>query len=172
MTEATTREPARPATRAGRAIAALSDGMGTLAALSLVALLLLVGAEIVLRPLGHSLLVTDEMGAYLNAAIVFLGLAHTLRHGGFIRMEVLYDRLGPRTRRAATWAFLLASLLFAGLLTWLAWKHVAYAFSRDTRAISILATPEWIPQSLMLLGLAALVLQLLAFALERARNVP
>ena len=156
----------------GSAIARLSDALGVMAGLALVAILLLVATEIVLRPLGHSLLVTDEMGAYLNAAVVFLGLGHTLRHRGFIRMEVVFDRLPPAPRRAATWTFTLISLLFAGILCWIAFRHVAYAYSFDTRAISVLATPEWIPQSLMLVGAVALFLQLLAFCIEQVRNVP
>ena len=34
----------------------------------------------------------------LKAAIVFGGVAYTLREGGFIRIEVLYERFGPGLR--------------------------------------------------------------------------
>ncbi len=44
-----------------------------------------------------------------------------------------------------------------------------YAFERDTRAVSIIDTPEWIPQSVMVLGLAILLLQLVAWIVDRVR---
>jgi hypothetical protein len=50
--------------------------------------------------------------------------------------------------------------------------HVQYAFLQDTRAVSVLNTPEWIPQSMMVVGLAVLFLQLIAYLVERVRNVP
>lgn len=155
-----------------RAVMRLSDLFGALAGVALVGIVVIVCAEIFLRLFRQSLLVTDEMGAYLNAAVVFLGLGYSLRHGAFIRMEFVYDRMGRAAKRLATWAVVLISTMFAGVLVYVAWLHVRYAFEHDTRAISVLATPEWIPQSLMLLGLVALLVQLLAFILERVRNVP
>ena len=47
-----------------------------------------------------------------------------------------------------------------------------YAFNRDTRAVSIIDTPEWIPQSVMVLGLAVLLLQLVAWIVGRVRDIP
>lgn len=165
--------PSSPRTgRFARAAARLSDLFGALAGLALVGIVAIVFTEIVLRLFKQSLLVTDEMGGYLNAAIVFLGLGYSLRHGAFIRMELLYDALGPAAKRLATWCFVLISTVFSGTLVYVAWKHVRYAFEQDTRAISVLATPEWIPQSVMLLGLVALLVQLAAFIVERVRNVP
>ncbi|MCP1335493.1 TRAP transporter small permease subunit [Futiania mangrovi] len=158
--------------RLARAAAALSDVFGALAGVALAGIVVIVCTEIVLRLFRHSLLVTDEMGAYLNAAVVFLGLAYSLRHGAFIRMEFVYDRLSRPVRRLATWCFVLITTVFVAALVYVAWKHVQYAYVQDTRAISVLATPEWIPQSLMLLGLAALLVQLVAFIWERVRHVP
>ena len=160
------------ATWFGRAVALISNVCGFLSGLAVIAILILICCEIVLRQFRSSLLVTDEIGGYLNAAVVFLGLAYTLRNGGFIRVEVVYDTLGERWKRMAVWTFVIISTIFVGVLFYVAIGHITYAFVQDTRAVSVLETPEWIPQSAMVLGLAVLLLQLIAFIVERARNVP
>ena len=155
-----------------RAVGRIAHAGALLAAVAIVAILVMVCAETALRQLRLSLLVTDEIAGYLNAAAVFLGLAWTLREGGFIRVEILYDRAKGFVRQALRWLIGLTSLAFATALLWVCTRHVIYAFQHDTRAVSIIETPEWIPQSVMVVGLAILLLQLLAWLVARFRNIP
>jgi TRAP-type C4-dicarboxylate transport system permease small subunit len=143
-----------------------------LAAVAIVAILVMVCAETALRQFRLSLMVTDEIAGYLNAAAVFFGLAWTLREGGFIRVEILYDRAKGIVGQALRWLIGLTSLCFAAILLWVCTRHVVYAIRHDTRAVSIIETPEWIPQSVMVIGLAILLLQLVAWLLARFRNIP
>ena len=145
---------------------------GVLAATGVVAILAIVCIETVLRQFESSLLVTDEIAGYLNAAVIFLGLAWTLREGGFIRVELLYDRAVGGLKQALRWLIVLTATVFAALTFWVCVRQVIYAFDRDTRAVSIIDTPEWIPQSVMVLGLAVLLLQLLAWIVDRVRHIP
>ncbi|MGE0767506.1 MAG: TRAP transporter small permease subunit [Hyphomicrobiaceae bacterium] len=161
-----------PATAIGRFANAVSNAAAVLAGLCIVSILLIVCAEVVLRQFKHSMLVTDEIAGYLNAAVVFLGLAYTLKSGGFIRVEVIYDALPPAFRTAVRWLFTVVATIFVGIIVYYAVLHVQYSFEQDTRAVSVLDTPEWIPQSVMVIGLAVLFLQLVAFLVERVRNVP
>ena len=155
-----------------RLVGRIARGCGVLSGVCVVAILVLVCAETLLRQVEMSLLVTDEIAGYLNAALVFLGLAWTLRTGGFIRVELLYDRLAGAAKQAVRWLIVLSSLIFSAVLVWVAVRHVVYAFQRDTRAVSVIDTPEWIPQSFMVLGLVVLLLQLLAWALGGVRRIP
>jgi len=165
--------PARPDRGAlDRFVGRIAHACGVLAALAIVAILAMVCAETVLRQFQSSLLITDEIAGYLNAAAIFLGLAWTLREGGFIRVEILYDRAAGGLRQAIRWLIVLTAAAFTAILLWVCAKHVIYAFDRDTRAVSVLDTPEWIPQSVMVLGLAVLLLQLLAWVVGRVRNIP
>jgi TRAP-type C4-dicarboxylate transport system permease small subunit len=145
---------------------------GVLSALAVVAILVIVCAETVLRQFQASLLVTDEIAGYLNAAAIFLGLAWTLREGGFIRVEVLYDRAAGNLKRALRWLIVLTAAAFTAIILWVCIRQVIYAFERDTRAVSVIDTPEWIPQTAMVLGLAVLLLQLLAWIAGGVRRVP
>ena len=150
----------------------LAHACGVLAAIAVVAILVIVCAETVLRQFRASLLVTDEIAGYLNAAAIFLGLAWTLRQGGFIRVELLYDRVRGRLKQALRWLIVLTATAFTAITLWVCIRQVIYAFDRDTRAVSIIDTPEWIPQSVMVLGLAVLLLQLLSWIVDRVRHIP
>jgi TRAP-type C4-dicarboxylate transport system permease small subunit len=166
--------PSKPPDRGAldRFVGRIAHACGVLAALAIVIVLVMVCAETMLRQFRSSLLVTDEIAGYLNAAAIFLGLAWTLREGGFIRVEILYDRVTGSLRRAIRWLIVLTAAAFAAILLWVCTRHVIYAFGHDTRAVSVLDTPEWIPQSVMILGLAVLLLQLLAWVVGRVRDIP
>ncbi len=164
-------EPA-PRDALDRWVGHLARVCGVLAALAVVAILAIVCIETVLRQFQSSLLVTDEIAGYLNAAVIFLGLAWTLREGGFIRVELLYDRVHGGLKQALRWLIVLTAAIFAALTLWVCLRQVIYAFDNDTRAVSIIDTPEWIPQSVMVLGLAVLLLQLVAWMVDRVRRIP
>ena len=169
--------PARPAVQPevgalDRLVGRIAKACGVLAALAIVAILVIVCAETVLRQFRLSFLVTDEIAGYLNAAAIFLGLAWTLREGGFIRVEILYDRATGRLRQALRWLIVLTAAAFTAAILWVCVRHVVYAYERDTRAVSIIETPECIPQSVMAVGLAILLLQLLAWIVGRVRTIP
>ncbi len=164
-------EPA-PHAALDRWVGRLARACGVLAALAVVAILAIVCIETLLRQFQASLLVTDEIAGYLNAGVIFLGLAWTLREGGFIRVELLYDRAQGGLKQALRWLIVLTATVFAALTFWVCVRQVIYAFDNDTRAVSIIDTPEWIPQSVMVLGLAMLLLQLLAWIVDRVRRIP
>ena len=155
-----------------RVVGRIAQACGVLAAVAIVVILVLVCVEMLLRQFKMSLLVTDEIAGYLNAAAIFLGLAWTLREGGFIRVEILYDRVSGALKQALNWLIVLTAVAFTGATLWFCTAQVIYVFNSDPRAVSVIETPEWIPQSTMVLGLAVLLLQLLAWVVDRVRRIP
>jgi len=142
------------------------------AAIGIVLILAIICVEVVLRQFKMSLLVADEIAGYLNAAVVFLGLAYTLREGGFIRVELLYDRFKGGLKQLVRWFIVLVGTVYVAVLLYYSILHVIYAYKKDTRAISVIETPEWIPQSAAVVGFAVLLLQLLAYIVDRVRRIP
>ena len=155
-----------------RVIRQLVQAGGVLAGLSTVLILVLVCVEVVARMFNHSTMVADELAGYLNVGIIFFGLAYTVREGGFIRIELVYDRFRNGWLRAARWFIVVTSLLFSLTLTFFMALHVQYAYEKDTRAISVLDTPEYIPMTITVVGCVLLVLQLVSFLLDRVRKIP
>lgn len=160
------------ATAFGRFVNAVANGAAVLSGVAIVLILLLVCIEVVLRQLNISLLVVDEICGYLNAAAVFLALAYTLRDGGFIRVELVYDNLKGAVKQAVRWFIVVTGTIYVAVLLYFTIIHVYYLYRKDVRAVSIIETPEWIPQTAAVIGLACLLLQLVAFIVNRVRNVP
>jgi TRAP-type C4-dicarboxylate transport system permease small subunit len=156
-----------------RLLAGVAYAGAVIAALAALAILTLVCTEVFLRELlDQSTLIADEMSGYLNVAIVYLGLAYTLREGGFIRVEAIYNRLADKAGRIVPWFIVLASLTYVGILFWFMVEHVTYSFRSDIRSMFVSQTPLYLPQLLIPIGLGILALQFLAFALKRVRELP
>ena len=62
---------------------------------AIVVLMLLLSAG---RPVGLNIPAADDFVSWCMAAMAFLGLAHTFRHGEMIRVGLLTDRLQQRSR--------------------------------------------------------------------------
>jgi TRAP-type C4-dicarboxylate transport system permease small subunit len=167
-----TAEQIQEETAFGRLVNKLEYGCAVLAGVAIVIILALVCIEVLARPFKFSLQVVDEICGYLNAAAVFLGLAYTLRDGGFIRVELVYDRLKSGIKQAVRWMIVLTGTVYVAVLLYFTITHVAYLYRKDVRAVSVIETPEWIPQSVAIVGLFVLLLQLLVYIVNRMRNVP
>ena len=156
-----------------RGVARLSLWGGYVAAGSVVTMAALICVEVIGRAFFNaSTMIADEMSGYLNCAVVFLGLAYSLREGGFIRVEVLYNRLRGRPKRAVQWLICLTSLVYMVVVASYMGRHVVYSYQRGIFSTQVSETPLFIPQSLILAGSVLMVLQLLAYRLGRVRQLP
>lgn len=151
----------------------LSRAAAAVACLIVIAMTLHILFEIVLRSaFATSTFVLDEFVGYGVAASTFLALGYALEHGSLIRVGLLIRRLSGKSRRTVE-AFCALSTLwvtslllyFMGLTTWRSW-------TRGRVSTSIAEVPTWIPESLVVLGLAVFWIQLLAYILRQFTNQP
>lgn len=143
-----------------RALDALYLGAGILAGFFLIAILLLMLALSLGRPLGINIPSGDDFAAWCMAAMSFLGLAHTFKSGEMIRVGLLTDRLQGRAKQATEVMCLLIGLGFIGFFAWHAVQFVRFSYILNDQSTGVVAIPLWIPQ----LGYAAgLVLLAVAF---------
>ena len=122
------------------------------AALFMIGTLVMILLSVTGRLLDFHVRGTDAYAGYCMAAAAFLALAHTLRRGEHIRVTLILDHVGPRSRHAlGIWSHL-AGLLCAVLLAWFA-THLAWqSFQFNDISQGTDATPLWIPQLGMALG--------------------
>jgi TRAP-type C4-dicarboxylate transport system permease small subunit len=168
---------AAPSAMTGGAARGIPERIGTFfAALAGIALLLIFALEmyeIVLRNgFGKSTMFADEVCGYLNVAVVFLGLAYTLARGGFIRVEALYRHFKGRLKVVADWYAVIVSVIFAAAVLYQMIKYTLYSFVNDVRSPEVTATPQYIPQLLVVIGMAVLLIQLLTYVRRRCRKLP
>lgn len=121
--------------------------------------------EIVLRMFGTSTYVLDEFVGYAVATLTFLGLGYSLERGSLIRVGLIIERI-PSSKR---WLFdLFATVTSLAMFAWIYsyWQtNVLRSFKRGTTSESIMETPLWIPQGLVLVGLGLLCFTLFTHAL-------
>jgi len=152
------------------AIDRLNAALGRLAGwLVLVAVLISAGNALMRYGLNMSSNAWLEIQWYLFSLIFLLGAAHTLKHGGHVRIDVLYGRLPPRTQ---AWIDLVGHLGFllpvAVLIGWLGWTgfHAAWLIGETSPDAGGLL--RWPIRLAIPLGFLLLALQGLAEALRRA----
>lgn len=135
-------------------------------------LILMIGhvlLEIGLRALfATSTFVLDEFVGYGVAAVTFLASGYAFQEEAFIRVGLLLDatRRRPLLRRALELAAALTAAAVVWYLAWYFWLSVARHLQRGTVSETVAEVPLWIPEGLMLLGLAILGLRIGVYALK------
>ena len=131
----------------------LYDLGGGLAAVCLIALLIIICLQMMARWSGMVFLGSTAYAGYCMAAASFFALAHTLNHGGHIRVSLLLSQLGRYRRLAEIWCFGIGSVL-AVFLAIYAIKAVQISIKLNDISQGQDATPIWIPQLPMAIGAA------------------
>jgi len=131
------------------ALRRLLDGLyracGIAAALCLIAILVIIVAQMVARWTGNVFPGATAYAGYAMAAASFLAFAHALTHGAHIRVGILLNAAGRHRRALEIWCHLIGAA-FAWFLAryaiskvWWSWRLGDVSQGQD-------ATPLWIPQ--------------------------
>jgi len=139
----------------------LYRALGALGALFILATLLIELVNIAGRQFGLSMAGVDAYAGYTLAAGSFLALAAALRQGDHIRVTLLIQRLSARARWWVEVFCLGIATFLSGYFAWFAAKLVWGSYVYHDVSQNIDATPLWIPQLSMAIGLAALFLAFL-----------
>ncbi|MFC4352064.1 TRAP transporter small permease subunit [Fodinicurvata halophila] len=149
------------------AIFGLSRGAAAIAGALLVAMVLHILLEIVLRAFfSTSTYVLDEFVGYGVAAVTFFSLGYALEHGALIRVNILLSRVHGWVRRGLEILAATGTLLLLTYFAWFFWIRFERNWERGTVSSSIAEVPIWIPEGLVLLGLLIFWLQMLAYLLR------
>ena len=136
----------------------LYDAAAWLAALAMIGVLVMVLTSIIGRLLHFHLPGTDAYAGYSMAAAGFLALAHTLKKGEHIRVTLLIGRLQGSARRAMEMWSLSVAVLLAALFAYYACRLVWQSHEFNDMSTSNDATPLWIPQLSMAVGVVILLI--------------
>lgn len=125
---------------------------GILAALCLIAILMLIVAQMVARWTGEIFPGAANYAGYCMAAASFFAFANALNRGSHIRVSILLNAVPEGARRILEiWCFAVGAATmwyFTYYAYWFAywsWKFKEVSQAQD-------ATPLWIPQSVMVIG--------------------
>jgi TRAP-type C4-dicarboxylate transport system permease small subunit len=103
-------------------------------------------AQTVMREVGLSTGGTDDLVAWFSAAAFFLALAHAFRHGDFVRVSLLLERLGERGKRVMETAALAVATVFTAYLAYWAVRYVYESWQYREMSTGVIIVPIWVPQ--------------------------
>ncbi|MEM7496690.1 MAG: TRAP transporter small permease [Pseudomonadota bacterium] len=102
-----------------------------------------------------------EFTGYFLATSSFLAAAHTLRRGAHIRVGLILQRMGPKTRQVAeVWSTGVAAILAVYFTGWM-WMLVEESWRFNDVSPGLIPVAIWIPQAGMALGLTIFTVALI-----------
>jgi TRAP-type C4-dicarboxylate transport system permease small subunit len=146
-----------------RAIDGTCTAGAILAAVSAALLALILITEVIATSfLGWSQPWSVEYAIYLQCFVLFLGAGWTLRQGGHIRVAVLVGILAPGLARLLDLLGSAFAIGITGFATLALWQQLLRTFEFGSTSFYPMATPIWIPQGLLTVGVTLLWLAFLA----------
>jgi TRAP-type C4-dicarboxylate transport system permease small subunit len=150
-------------------IVGLANGSGAIAALTILAMCLLItGAVFVRYVFGIPVVWVPEIVGYLMVALVFLALGDAMLAGSHIRIDLFVSRIPKRLRDMLELFTLALSTGVAGFFAWHGVRTMlrSYEYGRSD-AFGALNTPLYIPQVALPIGLSILTLVLALLVCRR-----
>ena len=137
------------------------DAAGYLAAFFVFAICMIMVVASIMRQTGFRTGGTDELVSWITGAAAFMGLAHTFKHGDFVRVGLLIESLGPKMRRVFEFVALLIATVFMGYIFWALYNYVHLSYVLHDMAKGQIVIPMWIPQASVVIGAFLLFIALL-----------
>ena len=132
----------------------LYDAAGFIAAFFVFAVFVVMIATSVMRELSIKTGGAEDLVAWLCAASAFFAMSHAFKHGDFVRMELLVDKLAPPRRRTAEIIALAIGTTFAAYLAFWAARITYESYEFKVMSDGLLVVPLWIPQMSFVVGSA------------------
>jgi TRAP-type C4-dicarboxylate transport system permease small subunit len=152
-------------------IGAVARWASTLAGLAVLAVVMLITADVLMRFFfNQPQLFVDEVASFLEVLIIFGGLAYTFRTGGHVRVDLVTGRLPGAARAWLRLLGLLIGLAFLGAVIWTTAQSALTAY-RYGRVSTVMLYPLWLPMLLIPAGLALLAVAMLVTLVRQARRL-
>jgi TRAP-type C4-dicarboxylate transport system permease small subunit len=125
---------------------------GAIGAIFVLVICVLMLAQSVLREFGVRTGGVNEVVAWCCAAASFFAMAHAFKHGDFVRVTLLLERLSERNRHRVEIACLSVAAVSVAYLAFWANKFTYDSWAFNEVAQGLVPIPIWIPQASFALG--------------------
>jgi TRAP-type C4-dicarboxylate transport system permease small subunit len=136
----------------------ISGAIGA-ACVALIAILMV--SQSILRELNVRTGVVNDLVSWLCAAAAFFAMAHAFKHGDFVRVTLVLEKLSARQRRVLDIVSLLIGSIATSYLAYSACAFTYESFEFNDMAQGLLVIPMWIPQSTFAFGAVLLCVALI-----------
>ena len=133
---------------------------GAVGAVFVLLICVLMIAQSVLREFGVRTGAVNDVVSWFCAAASFFAMAHAFKHGDFVRVNLLLEKLPAAPRRALEIICLAIGSVSVAYLAFWANKFTYDSWAFNEVAQGLLPIPIWIPQSSFALGSLLLLVAL------------
>jgi len=148
-----------------RLLQKIYDLCGMIAGGLILCICLLISAQICLNAFGRfvpgvlpsTIPSYADFSGFMLAGATFLAMAHTLRAGGHIRVNLVVSRLPQTAQFIAEFFVLIAAVGLIGYATYFMGALVVESVHYGDVSNGIIPVPLWIPQSVAAFGIALLL---------------
>jgi len=152
--------------------AGLSRAGAVIGGVALAAMIVLITLQVLSRRfLETPIVVADELSGYLLVVTTFSALGYAMLHGDHIQVTLLTDRLSARTRERLAVLWYIVGLPFVALLVWRSAVLALDSFQSGSFSVSATNVVLWPIQAFVPVGLAILLLQMLAQLAETVSRI-
>ena len=136
-------------------------GAGYAAAGCVLLIMLMMIGQTILREMHVRTGAVNDIVSWLCAAAAFLAMAHAFKHGDFVRVTLLLDRLSVPAQKRFELAALSIAAVAVAYLAWWANRFTYESWAFNDIAQGMLPWPLWIPQLSFALGSILLLVAVL-----------
>jgi TRAP-type transport system small permease protein len=123
---------------------ALLDALMLLAAVLVLIMTLMIGADVVLRNLdAGGVSWSNEVSEYILYLVTLLSAPWLLRRGQHIRVDILLRAVPKRIAYAMEWIADALGLACALYFVWYGWRAMAASYAAGAISMKTLVLPEW-----------------------------
>ncbi|MCF3593376.1 TRAP transporter small permease [Rhodobacteraceae bacterium LMO-12] len=152
-----------------KALQKLYDICGALAGGLIICICLLISVQIILNAVGRispgtfpsTIPSYADFSGFMLAGATFLALAHTLRAGGHIRVNLVADRFPQQVQFILEGFVLVLAAALVGYAVWFMGGLVGESLHYGDVSPGIIPVALWIPQSIATFGLGLLLVAIL-----------
>jgi TRAP-type C4-dicarboxylate transport system permease small subunit len=135
-----------------RLLDALFEWTGRLAALFILAIFLLMIFASIGRMAGWRVGGVNDIVAWFCAAASFFAMAHAFKHGDFVRVTLLLEKMSPGPKRLLEIVSLAIAAVAVAYLGWWAARFTYESWEFKDIAGGMVPIPIWIPQLSFVIG--------------------
>ncbi len=138
------------------------------AAIALISVLLIIEEALNRIIVFSKFSIAEEYTGYTLFLIIALAAPEVLKRGQFIRLYLFSSRLPQRVQDAIMATSYLVGLFVVGVYLSQVVRMLQDSLSYSTISLTVVKTPLWIPQLIMVVGLAIALLQILRLTVRFA----
>ncbi len=125
---------------------------GAIGAVFVLLICIIMVAQSILREFGVRTGASNDVVAWFCAAASFFAMAHAFKHGDFVRVTLLLEKVSPGVRRVLEIVSLVIGAISVGYLAYWANRFTYESYLFKEMAQGLLPIPIWIPQSSFAIG--------------------